>query len=173
MPIAAAHGQNSHVQLKYIQKNGLRSRFAAHFNAATAAESARHHLQMSRGVNWARDDFRVSKEKALSRFSQSKSACGGEVEYEHFSQRRGRVSFESQEAELQVDRLKELRGNEGEQVEEVFREKVLRGTCLLKGLREIKWVFREKVELKGATFEQSNEADDSIVYLWNNFERQR
>lgn len=89
--------------------------------------------------------------------------------------------LEFEEAELQLDRLKGLWGIEGEELEEalislgslrasgLFRDNFLHRNCLLKGLWEIKWVFCEKVELKGVTFEQSNEAAASIANLLKEF----
>lgn len=79
---------------------------------------------MSTGVNWRRDDFRDSKEKAPSVFGnwlgQPESAGGAEVEYEHLSERGVRVILEfevesDEEMELQLDRLKEFGGTQGEE----------------------------------------------------------
>lgn len=82
--MANIHGQNSHVQLKYIQKKGLKNKFKVHFDAAIATERTRHHLQMSMGVCCERVDFKESKEKSLRVFSSGlrESESEGVVELE-------------------------------------------------------------------------------------------
>lgn len=100
--IATIHGQNIHVQLKYIQKNGLNTKLTVHLDAAMVTENTKHHLQTSTGVKCRRVDFSDSKSKSLSLskrgFGASVSAGVLVLEYEHLSERRGRSILE-----LEVD----------------------------------------------------------------------
>eukprot|EP00262_Sarcandra_glabra_P015024 TRINITY_DN4551_c0_g1_i2.p4 TRINITY_DN4551_c0_g1~~TRINITY_DN4551_c0_g1_i2.p4 ORF type:complete len:122 (-),score=36.16 TRINITY_DN4551_c0_g1_i2:301-666(-) len=52
--MARSHGQNSHVQLKYIQEKGFKRRFMVVFAADMEREMIVAHLQTSRGVGGER-----------------------------------------------------------------------------------------------------------------------
>lgn len=127
--MATIHGQNNHVQLKYIQKNGLRNKFTVHLDTAIATVNTKQHLQMSTGVNCKREDFRDSKEKSPSLFNNGfgapESDGAVELEYEHLSERRGRIILEfevdnDEKTDSQRNRLSKLETTEREHFEEVL-----------------------------------------------------
>ncbi|KAJ1376813.1 flagellar motor switch protein FliM [Sesbania bispinosa] len=66
--MATNHGQNNQVQLKYIQKKGLKSIFTVHFVAAIMMDNIPDHFTTSIGVNCSRVAFIDSNDRFLKYF---------------------------------------------------------------------------------------------------------
>lgn len=68
--MATNHGQNNQLQLKYIQKKGLKANFTVHLVAAIPRETIVAHLTIFIGVNSERLDLTESKERFLKGLSK-------------------------------------------------------------------------------------------------------
>ncbi|KAK8641449.1 hypothetical protein V6N13_010854 [Hibiscus sabdariffa] len=81
---ATNHGQNNQLQLKYIQKKGLKTILTVHLVAAIPRETIAAHLTIFIGVNSERVDLTESKERFLKGSSKGfRESELGMLENEH------------------------------------------------------------------------------------------